>query len=84
MFVGRKKELARLEECWKNDFQKLVAVYGRRRIGKTILLEEFIKDKEGISFTAFRGNKDLLFKSLKYDQQFLCPFGARVCILRFQ
>lgn len=64
MFVGRKKELARLEECWKNDSQKLVAVYGRRRIGKTILLEEFMKDKEGISFTAFRGNRDLLFKSL--------------------
>lgn len=64
MFVGRRKELARLDECWKADTQKLVAVYGRRRIGKTILLEEFIKDKKGISFTAFIGNRDLLFKSL--------------------
>lgn len=64
MFVGRKKELARLEECWECDSQKLVAVYGRRRIGKTILMEEFMKNKEGISFTAFCGNHDLLFKSL--------------------
>lgn len=64
MFVGRRVELAKLEECWKADTQKLVAVYGQRRIGKTILLEEFMKDKRGICFTAFRGNKDLLFKSL--------------------
>ncbi len=64
MFVGRKKELAQLERCYKEEGQKLVAVYGRRRIGKTVLLEEFMKDKTGISFTAFRGNKELLFKSL--------------------
>ncbi len=53
-----------MEECWECDSQKLVAVYVRRRIGKTILLEEFMKNKEGISFTAFCGNRALLFKSL--------------------
>ncbi len=76
MFVGRKKELARLEECWKSENQKLVAVYGRRRIGKTILLEEFMKDKEGISFTAFRGNRDLLMKSfVNMINSFFVPSG---------
>lgn len=73
MFIGRKKELSKLEECWESDSQKLVAVYGRRRIGKTILLEEFMKDKDGISFTAFRGNRNLLFKSIT---NMICDFFA--------
>ena len=45
MFVGRKKELAELARLYKADKFQCVMVYGCRRIGKTTLIIEFIKDK---------------------------------------
>ncbi|NJE46115.1 ATP-binding protein [Thermococcus sp. GR7] len=47
-FVNRKVELKTLEELWNKEGLTLVLVYGRRRVGKTRLLEEFSKDKERI------------------------------------
>ena len=78
MFIGRKKELEKLEKLYAAGKQKFVAVYGRRRIGKTVLLEEFMKGKEGIRFVAFRGNRDLLFKSLcDMTNSFFSPDGPQ-------
>lgn len=52
MFVGRMEELNALEDLYaKNDFQMLV-LYGRRRVGKTALLEEFCKKKRALFFSA--------------------------------
>ncbi|MBT1170650.1 ATP-binding protein [Bifidobacterium sp. SO4] len=52
MFVGRERELGTLQDLWEQeDFQMLV-LYGRRRVGKTALLDEFSKDKHVLSFTA--------------------------------
>ncbi|MBQ1413764.1 MAG: ATP-binding protein [Clostridia bacterium] len=45
MFIGRKEELAFLEERYQRDRAELVVLYGRRRIGKTELLIEFCKNK---------------------------------------
>lgn len=42
-FVNRTKELASLEKQYASDGSSLVVVYGRRRVGKTALLSEFIK-----------------------------------------
>ena len=51
-FVSRQNELSFLEKtCRTKDFQ-FVPVYGRRRIGKTRLIQEFIKDKRAIYFLA--------------------------------
>ena len=51
-FVNRQNELSFLEKtCRTKDFQ-FVPVYGRRRIGKTRLIQEFIKDKRAIYFLA--------------------------------
>lgn len=44
-FIGRDYELGLLEEKQKQNGAKLVIVYGRRRVGKTRLVEEFYKDK---------------------------------------
>ena len=55
-FIGRKSELQSLENAYaKNTFQMCI-IYGRRRIGKTTLINEFIRDKEHISYTAIRGS----------------------------
>lgn len=47
-FVDRETESALLEEEWRKDGGRLIILYGRRRIGKTRLVAEFVRDKEGI------------------------------------
>ncbi|MGQ4834289.1 MAG: ATP-binding protein [Candidatus Asgardarchaeia archaeon] len=47
-FVDRKNELERLEELYKRNQFTLVLITGRRRIGKSRLILEFMKDKKGI------------------------------------
>ena len=43
--VGRKKEITELVELYESNKSELVAVYGRRRVGKTYLIDEVFKDK---------------------------------------
>ncbi len=50
-FINREEELKILEREWKKE-NAFVIVYGRRRIGKTRLIEEFLKDKNGVCYTA--------------------------------
>lgn len=46
MFVGREYELAKLEEYYESDKFEFIVMYGRRRVGKTTLINEFMKDKK--------------------------------------
>ena len=41
--IGRKKELQRLKDLYNSNKAELVAVYGRRRVGKTYLISAMIK-----------------------------------------
>ena len=43
MLTGREKEIEKLEESLKSKESELIAVYGRRRIGKTFLVREVYK-----------------------------------------
>ncbi|WP_297523532.1 ATP-binding protein [Thermococcus sp.] len=52
MFVNRKRELEFLERKWKEGGVQLVIIYGRRRVGKTTLLKEFLRGREGVYFLA--------------------------------
>ena len=52
MFVGRKTELGKLNEMYASGKYECAIVYGRRRVGKTTLIKEFIKDKRAIYFLA--------------------------------
>ncbi|MGK5084437.1 ATP-binding protein [Bdellovibrionota bacterium FG-1] len=47
IFVGRKAEKTLLQQAWASNRAELVAVYGRRRIGKTELIRETLKRKGG-------------------------------------
>lgn len=40
MIIGRVKELERLRRTLSNEYSQFVAVYGRRRVGKTFLIKE--------------------------------------------
>ena len=52
MFVGRDKEIEKLERIYKQDGLHIVLLGGKKGVGKTTLLEEFCKHKRNIFFTA--------------------------------
>ena len=45
MLIGREKEVARLNKLYESDQAELVAIYGRRRVGKTFLVDEVFSDR---------------------------------------
>ncbi|MGN0548601.1 MAG: ATP-binding protein [Acutalibacteraceae bacterium] len=56
MFVGREKELNILNNQFKSNKFEFTVIYGRRRVGKTAIINEFIKDKKAIYFTGVESN----------------------------
>lgn len=44
-FIGRKMELEKLNAEYERD-GGFVVIYGRRRVGKTTLIKEFLKRKQ--------------------------------------
>lgn len=54
MFIGRGYELERLEAVWNTPGFQLPIVYGRRRVGKTALLEKFAENRKTLFFTPGR------------------------------
>ena len=52
MFIGRRAELAMLEEAYREPGFRMTVIYGRRRIGKSTLIAEFLKNKRGSYYAA--------------------------------
>jgi AAA+ ATPase superfamily predicted ATPase len=50
MFIGRKKELAVLEQTYDSSQSALIPIYGRRRVGKSELILRFLKNKLGLYY----------------------------------
>ena len=59
MFFGRKQELKVLNELYKLKNFQMPVIYGRRRIGKTALITEFVKDKKVIFYNATEKSRKL-------------------------
>lgn len=57
MFIGRERELASLNRLYTSDKFEFAVIYGRRRVGKTALINEFIKDKKAIYFMGVESNE---------------------------
>ena len=51
-FIDRDQEMQTLQNEYERDGSALVVLYGRRRVGKTTLISEFIKDKNALFFLA--------------------------------
>ncbi|NIM14062.1 MAG: AAA family ATPase [Candidatus Aminicenantes bacterium] len=51
-FINRIAELEFLESIYASSGFQFVPIYGRRRIGKTELVKEFLKNKKGIYYLA--------------------------------
>lgn len=90
MFIGRSEELRELKERYKSERAEIIAVLGRRRIGKSQLIFTSHQDFEGlvISFecseTTYHDNlesiTDLLRKT--FDNEFL-SFSSLFDVLTF-
>ena len=50
-FIGRQAELAKLNAEYERD-SSFVVIYGRRRVGKTTLIKEFLKEKTAFYYLA--------------------------------
>ena len=56
MFIGRERELASLTQLYNSDKFEFVVLYGRRRVGKTALINHFIDGKKAIYFMGVESN----------------------------
>ena len=56
MFIGRENELNTLNRLYHSHKFEFAVIYGRRRVGKTALINEFVKDKDNIFFTGVETN----------------------------
>jgi len=63
MFIGRENELNYLNNQYKNNESSLILLYGRRRVGKTALIEEFIKSKKYIYLLATQQDISIVIKN---------------------
>jgi len=63
-FVNRRNELSLLNALYESGKANLVIVCGRRRVGKTRLLLEFLKGKKGIYFYIPRGGEETILSEL--------------------
>ena len=57
-FIGRKDELSVLQEFYDGSFVKAYSIIGRRQIGKTSLIDEFVKDKDHVKFEFLKSSLD--------------------------
>lgn len=49
--IGRKIEYKRLDKCMREDTAQLVVIYGRRRVGKTFLINQYFKNEFDFKLT---------------------------------
>lgn len=67
-FVNRKEELATLMERFDTGGTEFIVVYGKRRIGKSTLLQRFMEDADGIYF----------FCRIESQKEMLKRFSAQI------
>ena len=53
-FIGREQELAALEKRNTMEGFQMLVMYGRRRVGKSTLLQKFVAGKKAVFYTAIR------------------------------
>ena len=57
--IGRELEIRQLKEYTNSEHSEFIAIYGRRRVGKTFLVNQLFKNKFAFSMTGvLEGSKD--------------------------
>lgn len=73
-FVNRAKELDALEKQYYSNESSLVIVYGRRRVGKTALIAEFLKRHSDSLY--FLATEESEMQNLNYFKTQVAEFTA--------
>ena len=85
MFIGRECELASLNKLYTSDKFEFAVIYGRRRVGKTALINQFIKDKRALYFMGVESNAKQNLENLSKDiMEFGTGIRAETAFLSFQ
>ncbi len=56
MFIGRERELETLDKLYFSNKFEFTVIYGRRRVGKTALINQFIQGKNAVYFMGVESN----------------------------
>lgn len=85
MFIGRERELASLNKLYTSDKFEFTVIYGRRRVGKTALINQFIRNKKAIYFMGVESNaKQNLENFSKNIMEFGMNIQAETAFISFQ
>ena len=82
MMFGRKDELAYLNELYESNTFEFLIMYGRRRVGKTTILQEFAMNTNAIFFPAREKNDSLNLEDFSkaiqfhFDHSFIASFKS--------
>ena len=86
MIIGRETEQLRLLHAYESEYSSLVIVYGRRRVGKTFLVNETFRGKlffehtgEYIPDTSPKTANEMLAQELRAFRDSLLRFGLKEC-----
>ena len=66
--IGREEELATISRLYESDRSEFLALYGRRRVGKSFLIEEALENK----FTFIYDIQLSLYGFLFFSKVFKC------------
>ncbi len=78
-FIGRGRETLRLQQCMEDRQAQLIIVYGRRRVGKTFLVEHFFGSDFAFSFTgAYDQPKSIQLRNFSDELRFQTEMAASV------
>ncbi len=72
-FIDREKELSALEIAYKSPAAAFVVIYGRRRVGKTALIRNFLQDKKALYYLATQEADHLNRRSFQEQLTHLIP-----------
>jgi hypothetical protein len=75
--IGRQQQTAELDELMKSDAPEFVVIFGRRRIGKTFLINQYYDDKFTFKHTGL-ASKDKN-EQLKNFGESLRRYGSSLC-----
>lgn len=67
VFINRTRELAQLRERYESKKAEFIVLYGRRRVGKSELIDRFLLSHNGIRILAREESKSLQLRRLAAD-----------------
>lgn len=80
--IGRERELQQIEKLYNSSKFEFLVMYGRRRVGKTTILQEFASHHDVLFYSAQEKNDSLNLSDFSrivqthFDGQYIAPFTS--------